>query len=111
MFKKFRIIGLSMAAFFIILVLFNFVYAHEVVRIGFFELKPHIYLEKSGEINGSAVEYWENWLLKEMDVKVEWVGPLSYTRLIGKLKSGEIHAGIILGKNQIKHSSLKSYSD
>ncbi len=71
--------------------------AEEVIRIGYFVLPPHAYLD-NGIRKGTAVEYWQKYIAPEMGVKVKWYGPYNLKRLLLQIKQGKIDAILTLAK-------------
>ncbi|MCE2573890.1 substrate-binding periplasmic protein [Motilimonas eburnea] len=61
------------------------------VKIGYFELPPHMYQGENSNAQGASVNYF-NQVFKQMDYEVEWVGPLPYMRLLKMIEKGQIDA-------------------
>jgi len=72
----------------------------KLLKIGYFTCPPHIY-NNAGDAKpvGAAVDYWESVVAKKMNSKIEWVGPLPFSRYLTMLESGEIDVAVVLGKN------------
>ncbi len=65
----------------------------ETIRMGYFEIKPHMYTaEDTGLPAGAAVIYFER-IAKKMGCDVAWVGPLPHARLISYLEKGKFIDG------------------
>lgn len=64
------------------------------IKIGYFDHKPHQYLDtQTGEVRGAAVRYFER-VAFEMGYEVEWVGPLPNKRMFFFVKQGKMLDGI-----------------
>jgi ABC-type amino acid transport substrate-binding protein len=63
----------------------------ENIKIGYFNLQPHTYQGKDGQVAGAAVVYF-NMLAEKTGDTIEWVGPMPLPRLTEALKQGEIDA-------------------
>lgn len=59
------------------------------VKMGYFNLPPHMYATSEGKAQGASVRY-VNTVFKLMGYDVEWVGPLPYMRLLHYIEDGEI---------------------
>jgi hypothetical protein len=72
----------------------------EIIRIGFFNLAPQVFIVKDGKSPiGAAVDYWEAYLSPEMRVKIEWVGPVNIRRLMKEAQKSRIDAILVFAKN------------
>jgi polar amino acid transport system substrate-binding protein len=73
--------------------------AQDPLRIGFFDLPPHVTGIEDGQPRGAAISYFENYIAPHFDVTFEWaVEVTAPTRLMSQLGDGEIDAMIFLGK-------------
>ncbi len=72
--------------------------AEEIIRIGYFNLPPQVFLH-NGKVQGIAVDYWEKHIAPEMGVKIKWYGPYNIKRLVAQAKKGKLDAILILAKN------------
>lgn len=63
------------------------------IRMGYFELRPHMYKSKTtGRPAGAAITFFEK-IARTMGCDVTWVGPLPHARLVSYLKKGELIDG------------------
>jgi len=82
-------------SFFIIYFLIFFsssTYAVEppIIRMGYFDIKPHLYKSDGSEKpGGAAINYFEI-VAEEISYTVEWVGPLAFPRMISMGEAGQI---------------------
>ena len=84
--KNYCLIGLLIAG---ILQIDAQIAGAETIRMGYFEVRPHIYTsETSGLPAGAAVTFFEM-VAKNMGYDVDWVGPLPHARLVSYLEKGE----------------------
>ncbi|HTP59333.1 MAG TPA: transporter substrate-binding domain-containing protein [Spirochaetia bacterium] len=74
--------------------------AQQTIKIGFWDNGPFVVGQPGGKPPvGAVVDYWTTIVAPAMNVKVEWVGPTPLLRLLSQLKSGDIDAVLIIGKN------------
>ena len=74
--------------------------AQQVIRIGFFDNGPFVLGQPGGKPPvGAAVDYWNTIVAPAMNVKVQWVGPTPMLRLLSELKTGDLDALLVVGKN------------
>ncbi|OFZ29069.1 MAG: hypothetical protein A2622_13335 [Bdellovibrionales bacterium RIFCSPHIGHO2_01_FULL_40_29] len=67
--------------------------AADTVKVGYFVYPPHLIPTKNNKAPiGAAVDVIEKYVAPKAKLKVEWVGPLPYARLLTMLDSGEIDA-------------------
>jgi len=72
----------------------------DTVKMGYFILKPHLYLAEDGTTPaGAAIEYF-NAVASKMGYKVEWTGPLPFPRLIKYLRDGTVDGAQMMAKNE-----------
>jgi ABC-type amino acid transport substrate-binding protein len=73
--------------------------AQDPLRIGFFDIPPHVTGIEDGQPRGAAISYFENYIVPHFGVPFEWaVEVTAPTRLMSQLGDGEIDAMIFLGK-------------
>ncbi len=90
----------------IILFLFTLQGWAENVRMGYFEIRPHMYPDgKSGKAAGASARYFEM-LAKEMGYDTEWAGPLPFPRLIHYLQEGRVDGSLVIWKNPEREKFL-----
>ncbi len=71
----------------LMILLFLFQHASAgTITMGFFQHKPHQYVNKQGEVKGATVTYFEQ-IAAKMGYKVKWGGPLPFTRLLSYIKN------------------------
>jgi ABC-type amino acid transport substrate-binding protein len=94
MMKRFLVVGVLLTA---VLAIAG---AQQTIRIGFWDNGPFVVGQPGGKAPvGAAVDYWTTTVAPAMNVKVEWVGPTPLLRLLSQLKTGDIDAVLIIGKN------------
>lgn len=73
--------------------------AQESLRVGYFDIPPHVTGVENGRPRGSAISYFEEHIAPHFGVPYEWDTEVTApTRLMSQLRSGEIDAMIFLGK-------------
>ncbi|WP_167685148.1 substrate-binding periplasmic protein [Parasedimentitalea denitrificans] len=73
--------------------------AQETLRIGYFDIPPHVTGVKDGRPRGAAISYFEEHIAPRLGLPFEWATEVTApTRLMSQLKEGEIDAMIFLGK-------------
>lgn len=73
--------------------------AQEPIRIGYFDIPPHVTGVEDGRPQGAAIRYFEEHIAPHFGVPFEWNSEVTApTRLMSQLSSGEIDAMIFLGK-------------
>ncbi len=77
----------------------------EVMRVGY--LFNHC---KDGKLDPVFDEYYGAVLGSAMGVKIEWVGPLPFARVLSYLKSGDLHMFYAMSKNEERETYIL-YSD
>lgn len=78
----------------------------ETVRMGYFEIKPHMYQDsKTGKPAGASIRYFES-IAKEMGYDVEWTEPLPFPRLIYYLQEGTVDGSLVITKNPEREEFL-----
>jgi len=84
--KKICLIGLMIAVIFQI----NIQKASaETIRMGYFEISPHIYTSTiNGQPTGALVAFFKI-VVKKMGYDLSWVGPLPHARLVQYLERGD----------------------
>lgn len=70
------------------------------LRIGYFNLPPHMYLsEADGKASGAAIRYLEK-IADVMEYTLEWVGPLPYSRMMYYLENdGPLEGSPVMSLN------------
>lgn len=73
--------------------------AQEPLRIGYFDIPPHVTGVEEGQPRGAAISYFEEKIAPHFDVPFEWDTEVTApTRLMSQLIEGEIDAMVFLGK-------------
>jgi len=73
--------------------------AQDALRIGYFDIPPHVVEMEGGKPKGAAISYFEEYLSPHLGLPVEWDSEITApTRLMNQLKNGEKDAMIFLGK-------------
>jgi len=73
--------------------------AQEPLRIGYFDIPPHVTGVVNGRPQGAAITYFEEHIAPHFGVPFEWNSEITApTRLMSQLGDGEIDAMIFLGK-------------
>lgn len=95
---------------FIALVLFS-VGAQEQIKIGFFNIAPHIWMDEGdSKPKGAIVDHWNQILAPAMGVTIDWVGPLPFPEVLNKLTAGEIDVMALITHND-EREALMHYPD
>lgn len=82
--------------------------AEEILRIGYFDLSPHVLGVENGHPKGAAISYFEEFIAPHLDVEVVWDPMVTPpTRLIKQLRNGEKDAMIFLGWTEERSSYLR----
>ena len=77
------------------------VQAQEVLRIGYFDLPPHVDKVEDGIPKGAAISYFEEFIAPHLGILVDWdTAATPPTRLMQQLRNGEKDAMIFLGKTE-----------
>jgi polar amino acid transport system substrate-binding protein len=72
--------------------------AEETLRIGYFDLPPHVLGAEEGHPKGAAIGYFEEFIAPHLGVEIVWDPEVTPpTRLMKQLKTGEKDAMIFLG--------------
>ena len=72
--------------------------AQETIRIGYFDLPPHVLGVEEGNPTGAAIGYFEEFIAPHLGVEIVWDPEVTPpTRLMKQLKTGEKDAMIFLG--------------
>ena len=75
--------------------------AQEAIKIGYFDIPPHVVNVEDGKPQGAAISYFEEHIAPHFGVAFEWNSEVTApTRLMSQLSSGEIDAMIFLGKTE-----------
>lgn len=78
----------------------------DTIKMGYFILKPHLYLSEDGTTpKGAAIEYF-NAIAAKMGYEVEWTGPLPFPRLIKYLQEGTVDGAQMMAKNEEREKFL-----
>ncbi|MEO3431298.1 hypothetical protein AAFN88_20750 [Pelagibius sp. CAU 1746] len=73
--------------------------AQNVLRIGYFDIPPHVTGAEGGRPQGAAISYFEEYIAPHFGVPFEWNAEVTApTRLMNQLGDGEIDAMIFLGR-------------
>ena len=94
----------------IIIIITLSVAAHAIasgaIKMGYFNLAPHIiYNESSKKLEGASFDYFTA-LASAMKYEIEWVGPLPFPRLTRYLKTGVVDGSLMMSKNPERESFL-----
>jgi len=80
------------------LTLANATAAQETLRIGYFDLPPHVVGVEERHAKGAAISYFEEFIAPHLGVEIVWDREVTPpTRLMKQLKTGEKDAMIFLG--------------
>jgi len=78
----------------------------DTIKMGYFILKPHLYLAEDGTAaKGAAIEYFND-VAAKMGYAVEWTGPLPFLRLIKYLQDGTVDGAQMMAKNEERKKFL-----
>ncbi len=77
----------------------------EVMKVGFLANNS-----KNGKLDTTLADYFGTILGPAMGVKIQWVGPLPFARILSYLKTGEIHMFYCMAKND-KREQFIHYTD
>ena len=71
---------------------------------------------KNGKLNSLLADYFEKKLAPAMGVKIQWIGPLPFSRILVFLKNGELNMFYSMSKNKrrekyILYSDIPSWYD
>lgn len=84
----------------------------ETIRIGYFHFEPYVISQGKNKPPGGPIgEYWQSYLLPQMKVDVEWVGPLPLLRLLKYFNEEKLDALLLFpmtGELAAKHLYPKS---
>ena len=82
----------------VVLALIKTAAAQEVLRIGYFDLPPHVVGVEAHHPKGAAIEYFEEFIAPYLGVEIIWDSAITPpTRLMKQLQTGEKDAMIFLG--------------
>lgn len=91
---------------FYFLSLTSVLFSQEVIKVGIFDLKPHLYKNTAtNQPAGASIAYFTK-VATEMKYKVNWIGPLPLPRLIEMLKYGKVDATLMMTKNPEREGFL-----
>jgi len=77
------------------------VQAQETLRIGYFDLPPHVTRVEGGIPKGAAISYFEEFIAPHLGVSIVWdTAATPPTRLMDQLRNGEKDAMVFLGKTK-----------
>lgn len=80
--------------------------AAEKIKMGYFNLIPHVFYDKTSQKSqGASIDYF-NAAVSAMGYEIEWFGPLPFPRLIIYLKEGKIDGSIMMNKNPERETFL-----
>jgi ABC-type amino acid transport substrate-binding protein len=75
--------------------------AQDALKIGYFDIPPHVTGAEGGKPQGAAISYFEEFIAPRFGVPFEWNAEVTApTRLMNQLGSGEIDAMIFLGRTK-----------
>jgi polar amino acid transport system substrate-binding protein len=75
--------------------------AQERLRMGYFDLPPHVVKVEDGVPKGAAISYFEEYIAPHLGIAVEWDREaIPPTRLMNQLRNGEKDAMVFLGKTE-----------
>ncbi|MFH0977179.1 MAG: transporter substrate-binding domain-containing protein [Spirochaetota bacterium] len=98
-----KYLNLKKSYIFVLFMLFLFFplsssFSKEKINIGYFSLEPHTISENNKHL-GAIIEFWEKYIAPEMNVELNWRGPLPPLRLFKSLENGEVNVIALLAKN------------
>jgi len=77
------------------------VQAQETIRMGYFDLPPHVVTVEDGIPKGAAISYFDEYIAPHLGVPVKWDPEATPpTRLMNQLRNGEKDAMVFLGKTE-----------
>jgi len=77
------------------------VQAQETLRMGYFDLPPHVVKVEAGIPKGAAISYFAEYIAPHLGISVNWdTEATPPTRLMKQLRKGEKDAMIFLGKTE-----------
>ena len=75
--------------------------AQDALKIGYFDIPPHVVKAEDGKPQGAAISYFEEFIAPHFGMPFEWNTEVTApTRLMNQLRSGEIDAMIFLGRTK-----------
>jgi ABC-type amino acid transport substrate-binding protein len=82
--------------------------AKGALKIGYFDIPPHVTGAESGKPQGAAISYFEEFIAPRFGVPFEWNAEVTApTRLMNQLGSGEIDAMIFLGRTKDREAIFR----
>jgi ABC-type amino acid transport substrate-binding protein len=79
----------------------DLVSAQQTLKIGYFDIPPHVTKAVDGKPQGAAISYFEEFIAPRFGFPFEWNSEVTApTRLMSQLGSGEIDAMIFLGRTK-----------
>ncbi len=100
--RAFKIICMTI----IILSVGIFAMAADKIKMGYFNLIPHVFYDKSSQsLEGASIDYFTA-VASAMGYEVEWLGPLPFPRLIRYLKEGIVDGSLMMNKNPEREAFL-----
>jgi polar amino acid transport system substrate-binding protein len=77
------------------------VQAQETLRMGYFDLPPHVDKVEDGIPKGAAISYFEEFIAPRLGILVDWdTEATPPTRLMNQLRNGEKDAMVFLGRTE-----------
>jgi polar amino acid transport system substrate-binding protein len=87
------------------------VQAQETLRMGYFDLPPHVVTVEDGIPKGAAISYFKEYISPHLEIPVTWDSEATPpTRLMQQLRNGEKDAMIFLGKT-VERTEYLHYPD
>jgi polar amino acid transport system substrate-binding protein len=87
------------------------VQAQETLRMGYFDIPPHVVNVEGGTPTGAAISYFKKYIAPHLGIAVDWDGGATPpTRLMGQLRNGDKDAMIFLGKT-VERTEYLHYPD
>ena len=87
------------------------VQAQEILRMGYFDIPPHVVNVEGGAPAGAAISYFKEYIAPHLGIAVDWDSAATPpTRLMDQLRNGGKDAMIFLGKT-IERTEYLHYPD
>ncbi len=83
-----------------------FAMAADKIKMGYFNLIPHVFYDKTSQkLEGASIDYFTA-VSSAMGYEVKWLGPLPFPRLIRYLKEGVVDGSLMMNKNPEREEFL-----